>query len=238
MAEWRTKSRWLHWDLNPFHWVDGTMPAYEFCPYSLVSESNGCSFLGGKAKVQGLLNLIDARVQDGGFLCVPGFHKHLREWTALEVNQDCRERMKEALDFMDVPELDPMQHHTQSVPMRARSLLIWNSELPHCNYPNDSSRFRMVQYVKCFPSPGHVSVASQEEAGALTLGVGKEKAVGAAGAHKREDNGMSQRRALLTSQVRSSLGAKRVEQMTDKQRAILGLQDYSPAGLSAERDNR
>ena len=149
MEAWKTKSKWLHWDLSPFHWVGGTMPPYTFTPYSFISENNGtplepgahcrvqgwapeygrqnrfphpekelalsiemgvlvqvqlflfhenrtehaaltwpisylqnsCSapeFCG--AQVQGLLNLIDARTEDGGFLCVPGFHKHLAEW--------------------------------------------------------------------------------------------------------------------------------------------------------------
>ena len=36
--------------------------------------------------------------------------------------------------------------------MRAGSLLIWDSRLPHGNYPNESSQFRMVQYITFFPA--------------------------------------------------------------------------------------
>ena len=36
--------------------------------------------------------------------------------------------------------------------MRAGSIVIWTSELPHCNYPNDSNRFRMNQYIRMFPA--------------------------------------------------------------------------------------
>lgn len=41
---------------------------------------------------------------------------------------------------------DPMQEQVQYVSLRAGSLLIWTSELPHCNYPNNSSKFRITQY--------------------------------------------------------------------------------------------
>jgi len=38
------------------------------------------------------------------------------------------------------------------VSARAGSLIVWSSELPHCNYPNDSDRFRMNYYIKMFPA--------------------------------------------------------------------------------------
>jgi hypothetical protein len=41
MAAWKTKSKWLHWDLNPFRWAAGTMPPYEFSEYAWISENNG-----------------------------------------------------------------------------------------------------------------------------------------------------------------------------------------------------
>ncbi len=46
-----------------------------------------------------------------------------------------------------IPANDPMKDAGQEVPVRAGSLVIWNSALPHCNYPNRSNRFRMVQCV-------------------------------------------------------------------------------------------
>jgi hypothetical protein len=47
---------------------------------------------------------------------------------------------------------DPLFENLQNVLTRARSLVLWRSELPHCNYPNYSNRFRMTQYLKCFPA--------------------------------------------------------------------------------------
>lgn len=63
-------------------------------------------------------------------------------------------------NFVDVPEDDPMRNEIVKVPMRKGSVLVWNSmvrcylqhicngQLPHGNYPNESEKFRMVQYIK------------------------------------------------------------------------------------------
>ena len=42
------------------------------------------------------------RTQDGGFLCVPGFHRHIAEWAGLAANQDYKELMAEAFDYLEV----------------------------------------------------------------------------------------------------------------------------------------
>ena len=181
---------------------------YTFSPYSLISENNGTPLEpGAKCKVQGLLNLIDARVEDGGFLCIPGFHKHLSEWVALPENRLYGEDMADAYDYLEVPAGDPMQAWTQPVPMRAGSLLVWNSELPHCNFPNDSDRFRMVQYVKCFPRP---PPAASAEGGA-----------GSGGCLTKEKT----RDEVVEDLVKGSLGYERMSALSDDQFAILGLHE-------------
>lgn len=216
MDKWKTKSKWLHWDLSPFHWVDHTMPPYTFVPHSgFISENNGTPLEpGARAKVQGLLNLIDARLEDGGFLCIPGFHSHLSEWAKLPENQAYKRDMSEAFDYLEVPKGDPMHDWAQPVPMRAGSLLVWNSELPHCNFPNNSDRFRMVQYVKCFPAP---RAAVAEEAA---------EAVESAGLDVNRPRGDQDRQSAVSAWVTDSLGAERVADFTDNQRTILGLQHY------------
>ena len=118
--------------------------------------------------------------------------------------------MADAFDFLEVPKSDPMQAWTQPVPMRAGSLLVWNSELPHCNYANDSDKFRMVQYVKCFPRPS--SSAKAAASGAASGFLTKEKT----------------REELVAAWVSGSLGAERVAALTDDQRAILGLPTATP----------
>ena len=217
MPSWKTKSRWLHWDLSPFHWAAGTMPPYAFTPYTWISENNGTPREPrARAKVQGLLNLVDARAEDGGFLCVPGFHAHLTEWVALPQNRACKESAAAgAFDYLEVPPGDPMHGWAQPVPMRAGSLLVWNSELPHCNFHNDSERFRMVQYVKCFPCPEEPAPGAAAAAAPSVAGFGATT-VGLAG-----------RRAAIAAWTASSLGAEQVAALTDEQRAMLGLQDYA-----------
>lgn len=51
MEEWVTKSKWLHWDMNPFRWVDETMPPYNFSEFGWISECNGAPRGSAKAKV-------------------------------------------------------------------------------------------------------------------------------------------------------------------------------------------
>eukprot|EP01089_Gocevia_fonbrunei_P020695 TRINITY_DN7773_c0_g1_i1.p1 TRINITY_DN7773_c0_g1~~TRINITY_DN7773_c0_g1_i1.p1 ORF type:complete len:370 (+),score=80.55 TRINITY_DN7773_c0_g1_i1:124-1233(+) len=147
---WKSKSNWLHWDLNPFIWESSKNEGLDYtfaCDF--ISENNGTKNI-GDLKLQGLLNLIDAREQDGGFVTIPGFFKHLKEWTEQSHLQEYASKHQEIYDFVYVPKNDPMQLQPQKIPMRAGSLLIWRSEQPHANYGNDSERFRMVQYVKMF----------------------------------------------------------------------------------------
>ncbi len=43
---------------------------------------------------------------------------------------------------------DPIRKDIQKMPIRKGSILIWNSRLPHGTFPNNSSNFRMIQYMK------------------------------------------------------------------------------------------
>ena len=43
MAGWKTKSKWLHWDLSPFHWVAQTMPPYNDFDINLTRLSSVAS---------------------------------------------------------------------------------------------------------------------------------------------------------------------------------------------------
>jgi len=149
--EWKTKKSWLHWDLNPWIWTSGNEGNdYEWND-NFIQENNGSRNM-GRPKLQGLLNLADNKLGDGGFSCIPCFPKVLREYC--EKTRDSEYAKKQQQDkeyeFVPVPKSDPMQEQIQNVSLRAGSLLIWSSELPHCNYPNDTNKFRFTQYVKMF----------------------------------------------------------------------------------------
>jgi len=157
--DWGSQPRWLHWDLNPFYWTSEKREGmdYEFIG-DFISENNGTKNT-GEPKVQGLVNLIDTHEEDGGFLIVPGFHKYLKEWATQPHLVTYKKEMQDTFDFVYVPDNDPMQKQVQKISMRAGSLLIWSSEMPHCNYSNNSNKFRMVQYIKMFPAqPGKPGV--------------------------------------------------------------------------------
>ena len=80
---------------------------------------------------------------------MPGSHRFTLEWAGLPASQ------REASDRnMTVPEADPLQTAVQQIPIRAGCLLCWNSLLLHGNHPNQSERFRAVQYIRMLPVDG------------------------------------------------------------------------------------
>ena len=118
-----TRSRWLHWDQNPWQRPD---------------------FYG----VQGLIALSDSHDARGagGFACVPGLHADGRfgEWAAAHPERRG--------GVIEIPEDDPLYAEAERVNMRPGSLLVWDSRVLHCNVPNRCAEFRLVQYVTYFPA--------------------------------------------------------------------------------------
>eukprot|EP01126_Amoeba_proteus_P017948 TRINITY_DN188_c0_g1_i22.p1 TRINITY_DN188_c0_g1~~TRINITY_DN188_c0_g1_i22.p1 ORF type:complete len:243 (-),score=50.81 TRINITY_DN188_c0_g1_i22:105-833(-) len=148
--EWKTRSSWLHWDLNPWVWTSGDEGIdYKFEEF--IEENNG-SRNDGNLKLQGLITLVESRSGDGGFCCVPGFHHNLKAYCENSRNTEYVEKNRFNYTFVNVPPGDRLHSETVHISTRAGSLIIWNSELPHCNCPNESSRIRMNQYIKMFPA--------------------------------------------------------------------------------------
>ena len=156
--EWKTKPDWLHLDMNP---LTGRASTYGF---EHVAEGHFDGSVGGWAaqrkstnnsmrtrKLQGILALDDCREQDGGFHAVPGFQHFIRTWTK-ENQASCLNANKGAdPTTVQIPEDDSIRDHIQRMPMRKGSLLVWDSQLPHGNFPNDSSHMRIVQYLHMAP---------------------------------------------------------------------------------------
>lgn len=124
--DWRYNLK-LHWDYNP--WIlrkweeDGEPPLF-----------------------QGVLALADCPEEVGGFSCVPCSAEFLTTWTS---ERPCP-RMDKA--SMRVPEKDPMQNYIQHVPLRKGEMVIWNSKTAHANFPNNSSKMRIHQYIRMLPA--------------------------------------------------------------------------------------
>jgi len=137
--EWRTVANWLHLDCNP---LQGHASIAGFA--STMDEIDFTKTL----IIQGLLTLTDARVEDGGFHCVPGSNNVCVEW--------CKANPKRAASGSNfgIPETDPLFPHIQQIPVRRGCALLWTSLLMHGNHPNRSDRFRMCQYVRFVPTKG------------------------------------------------------------------------------------
>ena len=91
-------------------------------------------------RVQGVLNLTDTAQNQGGFRCVPGFHRSFEEW--VKTQPEDRDPRRPNPEGMDV----------RNVPGQAGDLLIWNSLLPHGTYQNTADKPRLVQYIGMFPA--------------------------------------------------------------------------------------
>lgn len=160
--EWKGLESWFHWDLNPWFWTGLLKDEIEKKPfenhYLLFSHNLGKLITEGNdtpkkypnsLKLQGLVALGDTSFDTGGFQCVPGFvGETLKQWA--KENVKLSEKYLEK-HFVPVPKEDPLVKSAQVIGLPKGSLLIWSSELPHCNRYNSSSEFRYCQYIKMVP---------------------------------------------------------------------------------------
>ncbi|MBM3262743.1 MAG: phytanoyl-CoA dioxygenase family protein [candidate division Zixibacteria bacterium] len=90
--------------------------------------------------MQGVLYLTDTDENQGGFQCVPGFHRRFHEWVRTQPTD--RDPGRPNLEGLTL----------KSVPGRAGDLIIWHSLLPHGNSRNQADRPRWSQYILMFPA--------------------------------------------------------------------------------------
>ena len=156
--DWKTVSEWLHLDMNP---LTGRVSTYGFenvaeghCEKSsdpLTAQQKPTNNGMRMRKLQGILALDDCPEANGGFHAVPGFQHFISTWTkqneqlCLDANQGGDPTT------VTIPVDDPIREHIQRMPIRKGSLLVWDSRLPHGNFPNDSNRMRIVQYLHMAP---------------------------------------------------------------------------------------
>ncbi len=90
--------------------------------------------------VQGLLVLSDTAEDQGGFQCVPGFHKQLEAWAKNQPSDRPARR----------PDTKGME--IRNIPASAGDFIIWHSGLPHGNSRNCSNLPRLCQYITMNPA--------------------------------------------------------------------------------------
>ncbi|CAE7748270.1 unnamed protein product, partial [Symbiodinium pilosum] len=131
--EWRTLENWLHWDQNPW-----TQPGFGW--------------------IQAFACLTEQTAESGGLLCAPGFHKRWKEWGEQHPEGSVYVDGKEITrafgqgNPFPVPSDDPVHAEVVRVCAPAGSLLLWDSRLPHQNFPNSSKEaWRIVLYMNFWP---------------------------------------------------------------------------------------
>ena len=157
LESWKTMKRWVHLDCNPI--FVSPFPSTEgetSCGFaSIAGFSNKGTPIDFKKTLipQGLITLTDARKEDGGFHCIPGSNNICYDWLQhnylkLEENFLCTN------SNVQIPMDDQLRKYVQQIPIRKGCLLIWSSLLMHGNHPNNSERFRAVQYIRQIPNSG------------------------------------------------------------------------------------
>mmetsp|Transcript_23716 Transcript_23716/g.47141 ORF Transcript_23716/g.47141 Transcript_23716/m.47141 type:complete len:395 (+) Transcript_23716:174-1358(+) len=148
----------IHMDLNPWEYLDNDTRVQEDLSALRYNESSRNDFaaelnnvVGGEyaatrgmhgeppKSVQGLVNLMDNRPEDGGTLVVPWCPAtQFAPWVAA---QPTKQRVRGAMQFK-IEEDAPLQGQAQRVPMRAGSVLIFDGRTVHGAAPNRSDRCR------------------------------------------------------------------------------------------------
>lgn len=89
--------------------------------------------------VQGVLYLTDTAENQGGFQCIPGFHRTFYQW----VESQPADRNPSSPDLTDL--------EVKSIAGQAGDLLIWHRLLAHGNGYNRATQPRLAQYITMSP---------------------------------------------------------------------------------------
>lgn len=112
-----------------------------------VAENNAKHESMGR-QVQGVLNLLDNRDEDGGFHCVPGlFGDHLKTWVSGHKSLPDPEpngRYELSAHGMDAE----LASWTERIPCPAGTLLLFDATLPHGTKPNISDESRAILFLR------------------------------------------------------------------------------------------
>jgi hypothetical protein len=103
--------------------------------------------------VQGVLNILPNRFEDGGFHCAVGAHKHLDTWWDKLSKTDYK--LPEGGQYifnLDKPlDKELIKDPPVRIPCEAGSLILFDAKLPHGTQPNKSSKPRLAQFIRMLP---------------------------------------------------------------------------------------
>jgi hypothetical protein len=94
-------------------------------------------------RLQGVLTFTDSTENSGGgFICIPKFHKKWKKYCDMNPSDNSVAEYKECFKTHDV----------EKIFVKKGSLIIWDSRIPHANFPNKSIiNFRFAQYITYYP---------------------------------------------------------------------------------------
>jgi hypothetical protein len=100
-----------------------------------------------KFGLQGVLYLSDTAADQGGFHCMPGWHRRTDEWMTLaqKLTGNPKANAVRGPDMKNLPDRTPIEGN-------AGDLVIWHRALPHGNGWNTSDRPRLAQYILMHPA--------------------------------------------------------------------------------------
>lgn len=159
----RRTMRNLHLDMNPWAFTeDQTLDDTNTVLHSLryvssmdwIVENNHPGVANPKyfqLNTQGLLNLADNKIEDGGLQLVPGFCHHICEW-ARNTTSTYLKLYGKHNSFIMLDPSDPIHEHAIRTSSRAGALIVWDQRTIHGSVPNNSSRSRFAQFFKMFPA--------------------------------------------------------------------------------------
>ena len=113
----------------------------EWCNEGMIHWDTDTSKQPVSFGVQGVLYLTDTSEEQGGFQCVPGFHRIFDEW--VRTQPEDRDPRRPDLEGLEV----------KSIAGKAGDLVIWHRLLAHGNGHNRSDRPRLAQYITMSPAP-------------------------------------------------------------------------------------
>lgn len=153
----------LHIDINPFGYftpgfrtnVDQFLASLDYEDLSdFVGENNAKHETMGR-QIQGVINLVDNRYEDGGFQCIPMQEpeKVLKEWIK-NYSSPAKPEPNGRYIFSNNNKNDQLLlSHGQALrmPCPAGSLICFDATLPHGTLPNSSDRVRVIQFLRYLP---------------------------------------------------------------------------------------
>jgi len=161
MSSWKTFHN-VHLDMNPWHFVEAedrslddqvlnNLP-YQSHAADFIEENNHVGIAkDNELHLQGLINLVDNKPDDGGFHIVPGFAHHLAEFAKTTAPR-LKKRYGNRNTFIVMRDNEPFISHAIRLSARAGSLIIWDQRTAHGSAPNNSPNARYAQFIKFFPA--------------------------------------------------------------------------------------